>query len=796
MGMLWQVIRKYHLGEDMLASSQGDGSSVPDHCPDTSPPPPLPDSLPSPSPQSASPLPAPLPAPLPLPAPAPAPPPVVRNTFQDIKDRLLHWTQERIKPYGTRMENFTSSLDDGEVFSALVASIDGRFHHWTNMDLSPEERMDRAFKFAEMYLDIPMLVQAADMAGCVDEKSAITYIALFYQLYKDQQIVSVGKDEIPPIDVRVDGDGWEKGKVGIPSTFTITPNKNPLGLPTAMEPSLLKLNVVGPNGEVIPVEVHENDGVFVCSYIPLEIGETKVEVRYGDKLLAENVVQITKPKIDVQIDGNGFKKAQVGEKSSFTVIPTDNESQMRLSPTNLKCIIIGPNGEELPVDCGVNELDGSLCVSYLPTQQGLHNIQLYYGADKIVSRPVIVKPPALHFNIHGPGLHELQAEVPTGYFVTVLDGAKGNVIDSFADLVGRVITPNGDELPVQKVQNEDHSVSFLYTPSVEGLHRILLEFEEVDVLDISVNSLPPPSSKDRHFIVKGQGLHEVIIGERASFVVTMFDKPDGTQLKPDGKLSVTVMDPQGQILTSYIEEAGGDVSKVHYTPLIEGEHTISLYYNTRFIIDAKPTASPPPLNLHFDIKGPGLHGCVVGEETQFFIHVSDKSSGESVSGIDSLSISIVNISDNTPLATTVSEDPVKTIRVSYVAVVSGKYHLNLSYGVHQLLSKEISAAVAKSKASMHFSIKGQGLKSGKVGTKSIISVRILDKVGGSVTLPVGDKLTCVVLDQAKNLVDIHQADAVDGSRDVWYIPTNPGPHSILLKFGEKKLFENTIQISP
>ena len=506
----------------------------------------------------------------------------------------------------------------------------------------------------------------------------------------------------------------------------------------------------------------------------------------------------------------------------------------------LECSIVGPENEDVGMEMKIlggkgeregeseNQQDPSssspkAAFSYTPTTLGLHTIHLKYKGDLLFRRPVIIKPPPLHFNIFGPGLHSLQALVPTSFTVSVMDGVRGKMLPSIDDLVAEVIPPSSSpsstpppSLEVIKQENDDLSVIFYFTPQQEGQHKIRTEYEGVEVLNHPLIASPPPSSHDRHFVLEGVGLHGGRVGIKGTFVVTMYDKEGGVQMKPDGKLSVVVVGGKGEgegeegvgegegeggvVIPAYVEEGGEEVSRVGYTPIQVGEHKVTVIYNGKIVVETKVMIQPPPQNLHFDIKGGGLHGAVVGEGGRFQVKVVDKGSGEVVSPLGGLEVVMKGAGGEGEgeggegVEVVVSEGGDFVTNVEYVVKKEGKYTLAVTYHGKKLLTKVISVTKKPSLASLlQFSLKGGGLKGGVVGEKGVFVVRATQK-GGKGGVKVGEKLTCVVVGPGGEGVEVGQREGEGGGREVWWVPEVEGVHSILLKYGEKKLLDTKVVV--
>jgi hypothetical protein len=75
---------------------------------------------------------------------------LVTKTPSDIKDILLNWARNRVKPYGLEVTNFSSSWSNGLIFCAIIHSYFPDAFDFSS--LTPQNRkynFELAFKTAE-----------------------------------------------------------------------------------------------------------------------------------------------------------------------------------------------------------------------------------------------------------------------------------------------------------------------------------------------------------------------------------------------------------------------------------------------------------------------------------------------------------------------------------------------------------------------------------------------------------------------------------------------------------------------
>jgi actinin alpha len=123
---------------------------------------------------------------------------ILRFAIQDIsleelsaRDALLLWCQRKTEGYpGVNVKNFHMSFQDGLALCALIHR-----HRPDLLDYHALDRADKAnsletaFRVAEKDLDIPRLLDVADMLDVPkpDERSVITYVSMYYHVFASSE---------------------------------------------------------------------------------------------------------------------------------------------------------------------------------------------------------------------------------------------------------------------------------------------------------------------------------------------------------------------------------------------------------------------------------------------------------------------------------------------------------------------------------------------------------------------------------------------------------------------------------
>ena len=123
---------------------------------------------------------------------------ILRFDIQDIsedamsaKDALLLWCQRKTKGYeDVNVTNFHKSFQNGTAFAALIHKHRPDLIDFKSLDKKDAlSNLTLALKVAEEQLEIPRMIDPADIVACIkfgikpDERSIMTQVAAFYKCF-------------------------------------------------------------------------------------------------------------------------------------------------------------------------------------------------------------------------------------------------------------------------------------------------------------------------------------------------------------------------------------------------------------------------------------------------------------------------------------------------------------------------------------------------------------------------------------------------------------------------------------
>ncbi|XP_053946397.1 filamin-A isoform X3 [Anastrepha ludens] len=328
--------------------------------------------------------------------------------------------------------------------------------------------------------------------------------------------------------------------------------------------------VTSPSNVTEDAEIQEvEDGLYSVHFVPKELGVHTVSVRYKDMHIPGSPFQFTVgPLRDfgshlVKAGGSGLERGIVGEAAEFNVWTRE------AGGGSLAISVEGPSKAEIDFK---DRKDGSCDVSYKVSEPGEYRVGLKFNDRHIPDSPfkVYISPDAgdahkLEVQQFPQG--NIQADAPYQFMVRK-NGAKGT-------LDAKIVAPSGtdDDCFIQSIDSEMYSVRFY--PRENGIHAIHVKFNGVHIPESPFRIKVGKDVADPAAVhATGSGLDEVKTGHKADFIINTCNAGVGT-------LAVSIDGPSKVAMDCTEVEEG---YKVRYTPLLPGDHYISVKYNNMHIV--------------------------------------------------------------------------------------------------------------------------------------------------------------------------------------------------------------------
>ncbi|XP_058873200.1 filamin-A-like [Acipenser ruthenus] len=517
-------------------------------------------------------------------------------------------------------------------------------------------------------------------------------------------------------------------RASIPQCFTVDTSK------AGVAP--LQVQVQGPKGVAEPVELVDNgDGTHTVSYVPTSKGPYSVNVLYGEEEVPCSPFKVkvlpTHDASKVKASGPGLDTTgvQASLPVEFTIDAKDAGEGL------LAVQITDPEGKPKKANIRDNE-DGTYLVSYVPDVTGRYTTLIKYGGDEIPYSPYRIRAVttgnASKCTVTGAGIGPtIQIGEQTAIAVDAKAAGKGKVTCT-------VCTPEGTEVDVDVVENQDGTFDIFYTAPQPGQYIVCVRFGGEHIL-------------------------------KSPFQVTATDRPVGLDvagLRPfdlvipftvkKGDITGDVRMPSGKVAQPDITDNKDGTVTVKFSPTEAGLHEMDIKYDGMHI---------PGSPLHFYVDyvdsghvtayGPGLIHGTVNKPAVFTVNTKDAGEGGLSLAIEGPSKADIGCTDN--------QDG--TCTVSYLPSLPGDYNILVKYN-----DKHIAGSPFVSKITGDDSMRMSQLK---VGSTADIPLDIgesdLSQLTASVTAPSGREEPCL-LKMLRN-----------GRVGISFVPKETGEHLVSIK---------------
>eukprot|EP00062_Callorhinchus_milii_P024157 gi/632983767/ref/XP_007908811.1/ PREDICTED: filamin-C [Callorhinchus milii] len=501
------------------------------------------------------------------------------------------------------------------------------------------------------------------------------------------------KDVVDPSKVKCTGSGLgTRVRAHVPQTFTVDASKAgvaPLGV-----------QVLGPTGVAEAVKVMDKgDGTHAVSYTPSADGPYTVSVRYAEQEVPRSPFKInvlpTHDASKVRASGPGLNASGVSASLplEFTIDARDAGEGL------LTVQIIDPEGKPKKANIRDNG-DGTYTVSYVPDMTGRYTITIKYGGDEIPYSP---------YRIHA---------LPTGdaskCLVTVSIGGHGlgaglgptiqigeeTVITVDAKAAGKgkvtckVSTPDGAELDVDVVENQDGTFDIYYTAPEPGKYVITIRFGGEQI----------PNSPF-HVVATEEPIVPVDVadhGLRPFSLVIPFTVQTG-------EITGEVRMPSGKAARPKITDNKDGTVTVKFAPSEKGLHEMDIKYDGNHIPGSPLQFYVDAINSgHVTAFGPGLSHGMVNKLASFTIITKDAGEGGLSLAVEGPSKAEITCQDNKD----------GTCTVSYLPTAPGDYNIIVRFD-----DKHIAGSPFMSKITGDDSMRTSQLN---VGTSADVSLKITE----------------------------------------------------------------------
>ncbi|XP_018602917.1 filamin-C-like [Scleropages formosus] len=380
---------------------------------------------------------------------------------------------------------------------------------------------------------------------------------------------------------------------------------------------------------VKPLLEKKGDGVFRCTYRPMQEGPHSVHVTFAGKPIPKSPFPVSISKASdakaCHASGRGLQPRglRVKEVADFKVFTKGAGS------AELKVVVKGPKGGEEPVN--VREVgDGVFHCDYFPTVPGKYTVSITWGGKAIQRSPfeVIVGKPAGPQKVRawGPGLET---------------GVVGKSADFVVEAIGRDAGTLGfsiegpSQARIECDDKGDGSWDVRYWPTEPGDYAVHVICDHEDIKDSPFIAHILPADKNvfpEKVKAFGPGLEPsgCIVNRPAEFIV---DSRGGGE----GQLKIYIQDADGLTIDVQITDKGDGTFTCVYVPTKPIKHTVVITWgdtsipNSPFRVAIGEGSYPAKVKVY----GPGVQktGLKANEPTYFTVDCSEAGRGDVSIGI-------------------------------------------------------------------------------------------------------------------------------------------------------------------
>ncbi|XP_052680465.1 filamin-C-like isoform X8 [Crassostrea angulata] len=585
---------------------------------------------------------------------------------------------------------------------------------------------------------------------------------------KDSPFKAKISKDVADTRVRAYGPGLEKGNAQAPCTFTIDSRK-------AAVPGPVGVKVHGPKEAKIDMKQNP-DGTFGATYVPTMPGEYTVEVTHCDKPLEESPfkVKIGPPSgepIDttdsgVKAYGPGLKNGIADKPAVFTV-----DARNAKYPGAIGVGIEGP--KEATIDTKQNP-DGTVAVTYYPTEQGEYTISVTYDDKPIKESPFKckVRPSAYEkkplaeadlsgVKVYGPGLNPegVYLDSPTEFTVdakTVSPSGEGTVR-------AVVNNPSGVKNDTTVTNKGDGTYDVLYTPVEEGNIDVDVTYDNMAIPNSPFKVAAVPGCDASRVKAYGPGLQGGFTNQPQVFTIDIKGAGQGgLGLSIDGPSEVPINCKDNRDGTCTVE----------YLPSKPGEYDVSVKFadqeipNSPFRVGVKNPVDAKKVKCY----GPGVEpmGVKTGAPATFTVDTTE--AGEApleVTCTDQRGR--VQPAQLTPVAEGV-------VDATYYPVEEGPCKVDVKYANQHVPGSPFTTNVEPGVDASRVRLSGAGVQD-SIPASLPVTFLIDTREAGIADLEV------LIKRPDGTYAHPHIVDNGDGTFTVSYVPDDLGTYEILIRFG-------------
>jgi len=376
-----------------------------------------------------------------------------------------------------------------------------------------------------------------------------------------------------PYTAKVTGEGRKKNQISVGSQSEVPfPGKV-----ADSEIHVLNAAIQAPSGLEEPCFIKKlPDGKVGISFTPREKGQHWVSIKKQGSDITGSPFKISVAPNDVgdasmvMVSGPGLKSGKTQVDNTFTV------DTRKAGYGGLSLSIEGPSKAE--INCKDNA-DGTLAISYKPTEPGFYIINLKFADNLVSESPYVVNVTGAGSNRQTERIHRQREAAPlteVGSQCRLTFKLPG--ISSY-DLSSMVTSPKGISEAAETMELEDGLFGVNFVPKELGVHTVSVKYMDAHIpgspFQFTVGPLKDGGAHRVH--AGGPGLERGEINQASEFNVW-------TREAGAGNLAISVEGPSKAIIDFNDRKDGSCYAA--YTVSESGEYRVGIKFNDKHIPDS------------------------------------------------------------------------------------------------------------------------------------------------------------------------------------------------------------------
>ncbi|NXU03430.1 FLNC protein, partial [Buphagus erythrorhynchus] len=446
---------------------------------------------------------------------------------------------------------------------------------------------------------------------------------------------------------------------------------------------------------------------------------------------------------------------EVGQVQEFQV-----EAQGAGGQGQLEVKVTGPSRRAVPCTVGPAPPGGPHPVTFTPTEEGPHRVEVTYDGHPVPGSPfpveALLPPDPSKVVASGPGLKGGRVGVPAPFSIATQGAGSG----------GLGLTVEGPcEAKIECQDNGDGSCAVSYLPTAPGEYHINILFAGRHIPGSPFTAAVTAPFDPAKVTASGPGLERGRAGEVAAFSV------DCSQAG-EAELTIEIRSEAGVKAEVLVQNNRDGTYAITYTPACAGAYTITINYGGLPVPNCpvRVTVDPAVDTSSVKVYGKGVEPRGVLREvgTEFTVDAR----ALAPTGGPHVRARVLNPS-GTPIDTFVTDLVDGTYRVEYTPFEEGLHLVEVTYDDVAVPKSPFRVGVAEGCDPTRVRAHGPGLEGGLVGTANHFTVETRGAGTGGLGLaiegPSEAKMSC--------------KDNKDGSCAVEYVPFTPGDYDVNITFG-------------